>query len=317
MRIGLAVDPNCDLPWEFIEQHRIAVLPVMVRVDQKVLEDVRKPEPTQAFYRKEYGNKTHDAETSPCSVEQVRDLFLSRLVLEFDHVFCETVMQSRSPIHAHARQASAAILNGYQEVRKQSGAATDGVFSMRVVDSKTLAAGQGALAAETIRLIGEGLEHFEIRTRIEKLAEQAYCYAVPPDLFYVRARARKKGDKSVSWLGAAVGSALNIKPIIRAHRGDTGPVAKVRGFPQAAERLFNQAARLIDQDRLLAPHVCVSYAGNLARIRELRGFKRLEQAAQKRNVSLMEAVMSPATSVNLGPGALSIGFLAQNHEFGA
>ena len=59
---------------------------------------------------------------------------------------------------------------------------------------------------------------------------------VPRDLYYIRNRARKKGDRSVSLLSAALGTALDIKPVLHAYRGETGPVAKIKGFEAAAQQ---------------------------------------------------------------------------------
>ena len=39
-----------------------------------------------------------------------------------------------------------------------------------------------------------------------------------------------------------LGSALDIKPLLRCFRGETGPVGKVRGFEQGAQTLFEYAA---------------------------------------------------------------------------
>src|SRR3546814_5762387 len=74
-----------------------------------------------------------------------------------------------------------------------------------------------------------------IRTRLEQLAANTYGYLVPRDLYYIRNRARAKGDRSVSLCSAALGTALDIKPVLRGYRGDTGPVAKVKGFDRSEE----------------------------------------------------------------------------------
>ncbi len=62
------------------------------------------------------------------------------------------------------------------------------------------------------------------------IANHSYGYMLPRDLYYLRARAKKKNDRSVSLFTAMLGSALDIKPILRCFRGETGPVGKVRGF---------------------------------------------------------------------------------------
>jgi len=97
MRIGLVVDSACDLPQDFCRQHKIVILPVTIHVGKEEFIDRRDPEATLEFYRRHLTNVAH-AETAPLSVAQIKDLFLERLVLEYDFVFCLTVASSRSPI---------------------------------------------------------------------------------------------------------------------------------------------------------------------------------------------------------------------------
>src|SRR3546814_10057775 len=73
----------------------------------------------------------------------------------------------------------------------------------------------------------------KIRERAELIVQNTYGYMVPRDLHYLRVRGQKKGDRSVGWVGAALGTMLDIKPIIRGYRNETGPVAKLRQIGRA------------------------------------------------------------------------------------
>ncbi len=313
MRIGLVVDSTCDLPQSFIEENKIIILPISIRVDQDIIVDNREPEPALDFYNYHIGDKGHDAESIPFTMDQIKDLFLNQLVIDYDFVICETVMRTRSPIFENATKASFAILSGYKPIRKKAG--VEGPFSLRVIDSRCLFAGYGALAAETTRLIKSGVPANDIRTRIEKLTGYAYAYGAPPDLYYVRERAQKKGDRSVGWISAALGTALDIKPILRAHQDNTEPVAKVRGFEHAVEAMFKEATKQV-QKGLLAPYVVVSHAGETEKIPEMPGYASLERATRERGVQLLTCVMGVTGGVNLGAGTVTVGFLANPHKFG-
>lgn len=312
MRIGLVVDSACDLPKSFIDQHNIIILPVTIRIENEDFIDRRDPQETIDFYGSHMGEKGHNAESAPFSVEQIQELFLSRVVIEFDYAICETVTRLRSPIFENATKASFAILRGYKEVRKHH--SVEGPFALRVINSKTLFCGQGVLAAETIRMIQEGVNVNEIRSRIEKLSEDVYSYLVPRDLYYIRARAQKKGEKSVGFLGAAIGTMLDIKPIIRAYREVTGPVSKARGFEQACEKLMQYAVRRI-QAGLLAPTICISYGGDPEDIKKIPGYDELMQEANKNGVQVLVSVMSMTAGVNIGPGGLGLALASHPHEF--
>jgi hypothetical protein len=154
MRIGIVVDSACDLPGEFLQRHAITILPIAVRLDEQTLVDDRDPATLQRFFSENLGERGHDAETEPYSVEQVRDLFLGRLVIDYDCVFCLTITSTRSPIHAHASIASYAILKDYRPIRRDAG--VTGPFLMRVIDSETLFAAQGVSAVEAVRLRAAG-----------------------------------------------------------------------------------------------------------------------------------------------------------------
>ena len=80
MRIGLVIDSACDLPKDYIEQHRIDILPITVRIDDATQVDYRDPSATLAFLHAHIAERGASAETIPFTADQIRDLFLQRLV---------------------------------------------------------------------------------------------------------------------------------------------------------------------------------------------------------------------------------------------
>ena len=309
-RIGLVVDSACDLSHDFLDQHNVVVMPIAVRIDQTTFSDERDPDATLRFYRQSLGERGHAAETLPFTVEQIRELFLSRLVRDFDFVICLTVASSRSPIHENAVLASREILRYYHPIRKEAG--LKGIFQMRVIDSQTLFAGQGITALEAIRMIEAGEHSNTIRERMEQLAPNTYGYMLPRDLYYLRARAAKKGDRSVSWLSATLGTALDIKPILRGYRNQTSPVGKVRGFDAGIKTLFEYVSERV-RIGLMAPYVNLSYGGELDKLHAMPGYDQLARTCEEHNVQISSCVMSITGMVNVGEGAVTIGFAAEPH----
>lgn len=312
MRIGIVVDSCCDLPQDYIEKNNIVILPITVRIGDAVLADHRNEQATLEFLQAHVAERGHEAESMPFTVEQIRDLFLSKLVIDYDHVVCLTIMKSRSPIYDNAMQASFAILNDYKPIRASAGNNTP--FALRVIDSQTVFAGQTISAVEAVRLRDEGASVAAIRMRLEQLADNAYMYSVPRDLYYLRTRARAKGDRSVGWMSAALGSALDIKPVLRAWRGDTEPVAKVKGFESGAEKLFDATAQKVRDNKLLTPTVALSYGGELSELHALPGYDRLREVCAMHKVDVFESVQSLTAMVNVGKGGLCVGFAAEPHE---
>lgn len=312
MRVGLVVDSACDLPKDFIERHAIEILPISVRIDDVVQVDHRDEEATLGFLHSHIAERGANAETIPFTVEQIRDLFLRKLVIDYDYVFCMTITRTRSPIYDNAQKASFAILNEYKAVRSAAGNQTP--FALRVIDTQTLFCAQGIIPVEAVRLREAGENPPKIRARLEQLAANTYGYLVPRDLYYIRNRARMKGDRSVSLLSAALGTALDIKPVLRGYRGETGPVAKIKGFEPAARKMFEFAGRRIAAG-LLTPTLTLCYGGELDEMRALPGYTQLREVCTAHNIEVFESVMSLTGMVNVGKGAVVVGFAAEPHKF--
>jgi DegV family protein with EDD domain len=310
MRIGLVMDASCDLPRAYIDAHRIDVLPISVRVDAETFSDDRDPAETQRFLDGQLGSRSHSAQTEPYSTEQIQSLFLERLVVDYDCVFCLTIAATRSPIHANATRASFGVLKDYRPVREAAG--LGGPFLLRVIDTQTLFAGSALPIIEAVRLRDAGQAPAQMRERLEYIAHNSYGYMLPRDLYYLRARAKQKGDRSVGLFSAALGSALDIKPLLRGWRGETGPVAKARGFEAGAGMLFAHAAERVAAG-LLVPAVCVSYGGDPADLAALPGYDILRNACASHDVAFMECPMSITGMVNVGEGAITLGFACEEY----
>jgi DegV family protein with EDD domain len=312
MRLGLLVDAACDLPLAFIAQNPIRVMPIPIRIGDRELVDVRDEEVTKKFSEHILAAGVTDVEVRPYSEEQLEALFLERLVVDFDYVLCVTITSQRSPIFATAQKFSFQIITKYKAVRQAAG--VSGPFAMRVFDSGNMFAAQGVQVMELARMIRADTPVTRIVRRMEEVVAQTYCYIVPADLDYLHARARSHGDRSMGFIGHAVGNALDMKPVVCCFRGETGAVAKVRHFAAAAERVFANVTREIERG-LVVPFVNLSYGGNWSSIAQLGGFAALARAASARGVEVHWSHLSMVAGVNVGPGALTVGMVAQQHQF--
>ncbi len=314
MRIGLVVDSACDLPGSFIERNHVEILPITVKIGDAVLADHRNEQATLEFLHSHVAERGAEAETMPYSVEQIRDVFLQKLIIDYDYVFCLTLTRNRSPIHDNAVQASFAILNDYKPMRSAAG--NQAPFALRVIDTQNVFAAQGVTAVEAVRMINAGEGVAKIRARLENLAINTHGYMLTPDLMYLRSRIKARGDKSVSLFSATLGSALDIKPVLHCNRGETEPVAKIRGWDAAVRRLFGFAAERV-RAGLMAPTLCLSYGGDLEEMRVLPGYALLLDACRGAGVEVYESVMSLTGMVNVGKGSLVVGFASEPHTFTA
>ena len=312
MRIGLVIDSVCDLPRSYIERNHIEILPITVQIGDAIRADHRDEKQTLDFLHSHVAERGAEAETMPFSVQDISDLFLKKLILDYDHVFCLTVTKSRSQVYENAMQASYAILNEYKPIRAAAGLTTP--FALRVMDTQNLFAAQGVTAVEAVRMIQAGEGVAKIRARLDNLAINTHGYMVPRDLMYLRTQTRLRGDKSVSLVSATLGSALDITPVLYCNRGDTKPVAKIRTFEAACRRLFDHASERV-RIGLMTKTMCLSFGGELEEMRLLPGYQSLIDTCREHGVEVFESVMSLTGMIKVGKGSLAMGFACDPHEF--
>ena len=83
MRIGIVVDSACDLPPDFFSENKVEVLPISIQIDKQRFSDTRDTQATLDFYKNQMGSAGHAAETAPYSVEQVKQVFLEKVTIEW------------------------------------------------------------------------------------------------------------------------------------------------------------------------------------------------------------------------------------------
>lgn len=303
MRIGIVTDATCDLPSDFIKEHDIEILPVSVRLGDKTFIDARDFDSNMAFYEGGWGDKFHDAETSPFSVEQIHQVFLEKLVKKFDYVFCVTVWKDRSKIFENATKAAFAILRDYRKVRAETD--IKGPFAMRVIDSNTLGPGIGLVVAEIAKLIEEGVPHDAIRRQAEVIVKNTVALLTFNDLSVVRARATKRGEKSIGFGAYLLANALDIKPIMRRLHGINEPIARTLGYEKTCERMFEIACEQIFH-RITSSYVSVAYGGNPKDIEHYEGYQKLQNICAARGIELLTSLSSMSLAVNIGQGGLAV-----------
>lgn len=314
VKIGLIVDATCDLPVDFVREHGVAVMPIRVRTGKRTLVDTRDVEATLKHFDTLGPDDAEDIESTPLDEEGVERFVVERVMDQVDHAFCLTITSARSKIYDNTIKASFKLNARSRSLRSEAG--REGRFSMAVINSQNMFGGQAVVAAEVVRLIGEGASTRDIDTRIRDLVRHTHCYMVPPTLHYMYRQASKRGDKSVSWGAYTFGSMLDVKPVLHCHLDHTGPVDKVRGFEVGVARMFGRVTAQI-RDGLLVPQVCVSVGGDPAMLDHHPEFVNMCEVAQRRGVRVLRAVMSAASGTKVGPGCISVGFAAENHRYDA
>lgn len=311
MRVGIAIDVTTDVSHEFVTENDIYVLPSTLRRGKERTVLGRDPDVLREFYRSHDGGVQHDSESIALSVKEVEDLFLRKLVLDYDYVFLITLSSTHSLTYDNAHKASFTILESYTSVRESGDVV--GPFALRVVDSQNLFAGPGVLAWEAVRMVRANVAPVEIRKRLDELAPHVYNFTVPSELMSLRMRGAERGDDSISWFRYTLATLFNVKPVIRTNRSMSVPIATIRHFDNAVERVFIHGAAQIRRG-LLVPVIGVSYGGDTDKLRAMPGFAEFSKVAAEHGVELMLSVMSPAAAINIGAGAVSLAYCSKTPE---
>ncbi len=305
MRVGVVIDSACDLPAEYLNEQNIGVLPVNLQLGKDATIDVRNPIETVDFYSR-YATNRQSAVTTPPSTEQIVEWLSEYAANQFDRLLIITISSTRSKIFEQVINSQLPLLNKVRQLRKRD--QMKGSFFLRVHDSKTLFTGQAVLVHEMVRLLrNESIDFDDLCREADMLSDCIHAYLIPKDLYYVRKRASQKGEKSVSWLRYRAGTLLDMKPIIRAHQGNTDTVTTARGFDKAVEKLTQITMAAIDKG-LKTSAIAISYAGDPKVIASHAQMRVLAKYAHKKGIEVMTSVMSTTAGVHVGPGALSLAF---------
>lgn len=312
LRLGIVIDSAAEVPQSVLDHPRVRLMPVRIRIGDTQYIDERKPEATRDFNARMLDLKTAEVSRSePPDEAEVRQFLLDKVCVDFDHVFGLFVASTRSPIFKAAFEASSRVITDSMPVRARAG--VKGPLLVEAYDSLNLFSGYGVQVMQALREFDAEPLVSTIRTHMQDLSRSSYGYLAPGNLDFLLTRARARGDNSVGMVGQAAAKMLGILPVLRAWQGKTEAVAKVRGLAAVRTHVLNLARRELGHG-LLAPFISVSYSGNLADVEALPEYRELAKEAQARGVALSLQEMAPTNSVNTGPNALSVGFIAKPHS---
>jgi fatty acid-binding protein DegV len=285
---------------------------VKIRIEDRLYLDERKPAAIHEFNSRMLHLKTAELSRSvPPDEPEIRKFLVDHVATSFDHVFGLFVTSTRSPIFRSAFDAASRAITDSMPVRMRAG--IKGPLLVECYDSLNLFSGYGVQVLEALRQFEAEPMVSSIRTHMQELSQSAYGYLAPGDLDFLLTRARARGDKSVGMLGQAAAKMLGIQPVLRGHQGATEAVAKVRGVAAVRQHVLNLARRELEKG-LLAPFVALAYSGATSDVEALPEYRSLLGEAAARNVTVTLQEMSPTNSVNTGPNALSVGFIAAPHS---
>lgn len=279
-RIKLIADSLSDIPKALADEYNISVIPLKIRFGTEEYSDGIDLSSEQ-FYKKleEYDDIPKSSQVTPVEFKTAIEEALDE---GYDSVIIINGSGGVSGTHQSALIAK-------EEVAK------DNVY---VFDSRALAYGCGLIVVEAAKMALDSRPLDEILQKIQQMIDGAQQIFSVATLKYLH----KNGRLSTSKM--ALGTLLNVKPILGIIEGKVEPIDKVRGSRKLHKRLID-----ICQERGLkkGAKIGLGHAANpdgLAKLKEL-----LEKEISPSEIVVTDIGCTIGT--HTGAGVLAVYFIAE------
>ncbi len=281
-KTAIMTDSNCGMLPETGKAMGIAVVPMPVIIDGNTYFEGVDITPEEFYRMQEEGAEITSSLPSPGSV---MDLW-AELLKTHDEVVYIPMSSGLSNTYA-----SAVML------------AEDYGGRVYVVDNHRISVTQMQAVLDAVQMAESGMNGAEIKERLEAEALDASIYITVDTLEYL-----KKGGR-VTPAGAAIGSMLNIKPVLTIAGDKLDAFAKVRGM-KAAFRTMCKALQKDLQGRLKELYengeITIGIANTVMPEEELKQWKaELQKAFPEEEI--LPGVLNLSIGCHVGPGAIGIG----------
>lgn len=227
--VQVVTDSTADLPADLAARMGITVVPALVMFGSTSYRegiDLTHDE----FYAKLVESKIIPTTGAP--PPGVYEEVYRRLAQETDEILSVHLAANLSALYNVASVAAAAV----------SGA------RIALVDSQQITLGYGLIALAAAEAAQRGEPLAQILDRVEGWKKRARVYAALDTLEYIHRGGR------VSWVAAAIGTLMHIKPIVQVLDGEVRLVERVRTSARAEQRLWELVKDLGPLEKAVVLH---------------------------------------------------------------
>lgn len=305
MSTAIIVDAACDLPFEFYRQNSIFVLPIGIVFGDRKFFDERDPEAARSFFEDYSHFRARDVFSLPPSIDIIRKFITRHIAGQFEQALIMCTSGKRSHLYKYAAEGSKRAIAELGKLKNN----TVRLRSLRVMDTRTVFGGQALLAYEALQLVSlvGDISNQDLYDVVRGLSRRVHVLTVPDDLYYLRARASLRGERTVGGWTYGVGKSVDMRPILHVNQDEVRREGWGKGFLEAVEKLFVIVREAIDTG-LVINAVMISYAGNPREIMTMQGYRNLHEYAEQHGVKVYLTIMSVAAGINVGPGSLSVAY---------
>ena len=277
-KVAIVTDSNSGITQKQGKELGIFVLPMPFFIDGKMfLEDITLTQ--EQFYEKLGGDS--DISTSQPSPGDVMELW-EKVLKEYDEIVCIPMSSGLSTTCFTA----ISIANEYKG-------------RVQVVDNQRISVTQAQSVYDAMKLRDEGMSAAQIREILERENMQASMYITVDTLKYL-----KKGGR-VTPAAAAIGTVLNLKPVLQIQGEKLDAFAKARGWKSAKKIMLNAIEKDLD----------TRFAGVKDDMVRGMAYTCSREAAQEWKQEIMERFpgydiiegpLSLSVACHIGPGSMAV-----------
>lgn len=279
-KVYIVTDSTAGVPKDIIDNNNVKVLPLTIEFEGNIYKDGIEIDEKMLLSMLEKGDEL--PKTSQVNPKTCFDEF--EAILKED---CKIISIHISSEISGTYQ-SACIARDMLEKKED-------VF---VVDSRGVSFATGALVQEAIKMLNKGIAVEETVKNLEILSSKVKVAFAVDNLEYIR-----KGGR-ISNVHAAVGTLLNIKPILHMEDGKIDVFEKVRGRKKAIKRLFEYVKDNNPNTELTFAVGNVDATYDMAEFKNMLSEEGIKDDAQEVTVGSVIATYS-------GPGTVGVFFFSR------
>ena len=274
--VRVVTDSTADLPKELVEEYGIEIVPLTVRLGNKMFRDYYDMSPPQFF---QMLKETNDfPQTSQPSVDEFIQTY-KKLGKEDDIVSIHISMDMSKT----AQSASVAL----QQLPN---------WKVNIIDSRTVSIGLGLITLETAKAAKDGADIKDILNLVEELKSKIKVYFSVDNLDFLQ-----KGGR-IGRAQGFIGTMLKIKPLLAVRDGLVSPVERVRG----SNRLISRMVEIVKEeaDKYTSMKATFVYGETDENYKELVS----QLKSQVQFEELYSNYVGSVITSHAGPTAFGIGF---------
>ena len=278
-KVVVVTDSSATVPANLVQELGIRVVPILLNMDGQTYRDGEDITPGDV-YRWLRANKHLPTTAAP----SVGDLL---------RIYATAAQEASGIVSIHLPPE----LSATYTVATTSSQLVDGT-AIRIVDSQSVAMGQGFVVLEAARAAAAGADLDAVVARAEQVARKVHVFATLDTLEYLRRGGRIGGA------AALAGTMLRIKPMVYVAGGTVNAFAKPRTMSRAIRLMLEEIAKEAKDAPL---HAAVLHADAPDEAEELR--QTVEASFDCAELHVTE--FTPVMGVHAGPGVLGVAFFAE------